>query len=35
VRANLMHRKDVTRLRQCQSPPPLDPRQLTLNWGYT
>jgi hypothetical protein len=35
VRANLMHRKDVTRLRQCQTPPPLDSRQLMLDWGYT
>jgi Transposase DDE domain/Domain of unknown function (DUF4372) len=35
VRANLMHRKDATRLRQCQPPPPLDSRQLTLDWSYT
>jgi hypothetical protein len=35
VRANLMHRKDVTRLRQCQSPPPRDSQQLTLDWSYT
>ena len=35
VRANLMHRKDFTRLRQNQSPPPLDSRQLLLNWGIT
>ena len=35
VRANLMHRKDLTRLRQVQPPPPLDSRQLPLNWGYT
>jgi hypothetical protein len=35
VRANLMHRKDFTRLRQIQAPPPLDPRQLLLNWGNT
>jgi hypothetical protein len=35
VRANLMHRKDVTRLRQCQSPAPLDSRQLRLDWSYT
>jgi Transposase DDE domain/Domain of unknown function (DUF4372) len=35
VRANLMHRKDFTRLRQCQTQPPLNPRQLTLDWGYT
>ena len=35
VRANLMHRKDVTRLRQIQAPPPIDSRQLALNWGNT
>jgi hypothetical protein len=35
VRANLMHRKDVTRLRQCQSPPPIDSRQLVLDWSCT
>lgn len=35
VRANLMHRKDVTRLRQCQSTPPIDSRQLILDWSYT
>lgn len=35
VRANLMHRKDLTRLRQIQPPPPLDSRQLLLNWGNT
>lgn len=35
VRSNLMHRKDITRLRQCLAPPPLDSRQLTLNWGNT
>ena len=35
VRANLMHRKDVTRLRQMQTPPPLDSRQLALNWSNT
>jgi len=35
VRANLMHRKDVTRLRQCQQPTPLDSRQLMLDWAYT
>lgn len=35
VRANLMHRKDLTRLRQIQTPPPLDSRQLALNWGNT
>ena len=35
VRANLMHRKDFTRLRQNQSPPPLNSRQMVLNWGNT
>lgn len=35
VRANLMHRKDLTRLCQIQKPPPLDSRQLPLNWGNT
>lgn len=35
VRANLMHRKDFTRLSQIQPPPPLDSRQLLLNWGNT
>jgi hypothetical protein len=35
VRANLMHRKDLTRLRQIQASPPLDSRQLLLNWGNT
>ncbi len=35
VRANLMHRKDLTRLRQIQAPLPLDSRQLLLNWGIT
>ena len=35
VRANLMHRKDMTRLRQCQPPPRLDSRQLLLDWSYT
>jgi Transposase DDE domain/Domain of unknown function (DUF4372) len=35
VRANLMHRKDSTRLRQIQIPPPRDPRQLSFNWGST
>lgn len=35
VRANIMHRKDVTRLRHCQPPPPIDTRQLTLDWGIT
>jgi hypothetical protein len=35
VRANLMHRKDFTRLRQLHQPSPLNPRQITLNWGST
>jgi hypothetical protein len=35
VRANLMHRKDFTRLRGNQSPPQVDSRQITLNWGNT
>ena len=30
VRTNLMHRKDPTRLRKPQPPPPLDSRQLQL-----
>jgi hypothetical protein len=35
VRANLMHRKDFTRLKQPQRPPPLDSQQLSLNWSCT
>jgi hypothetical protein len=35
VRTNLMHRKDFTRLRQTHAPPPIDPRQLDLNWSPT
>jgi len=35
VRANLMHRKDFSRLRQITRPPPLDSRQLELNWAVT
>ena len=35
VRANLMHRKDFTRLRREQYPPPLDSRQMTLSWSQT
>jgi hypothetical protein len=35
VRTNLMHRKDFTRLRQIQRPPPLDARQITFNWATT
>jgi hypothetical protein len=35
VRANLMHRKDFTRLRQSHTSPPLDSAQLLLDWGNT
>jgi IS4 transposase len=35
VRANLMHRKDMLRLRESQSLPLADPRQLLLDWSYT
>jgi hypothetical protein len=35
LRTNLMHRKDLTRLREIQAPPPIDSRQLVLNWSYT
>jgi hypothetical protein len=35
VRANIMHRKDVTRLRENLPLPPIDSRQLTLDWAYT
>ena len=35
VRTNLMHRKDFTRLKQFQKPPPLDSPQLSLNWSST
>jgi hypothetical protein len=35
LRINLMHRKDMTRLRHSHPPPPLDSRQLTLNWLST
>src|SRR5262249_43042987 len=35
VRANLMHRKDMTRLRQTKRPPPIASRQLALDWSYT
>ena len=35
VRTNLMHRKDFTRLKQPQKPPPLNSRQLSLNWSST
>jgi len=33
VRANLMHRKDVRRLREVQPPSPIDSRQLVLDWS--
>ncbi len=35
VRVNLMHRRDLTRLKKPQRPPPLDPQQLSLNWNPT
>ena len=35
IRTNLMHRRDFTRLKQPQKPPPLDSRQLSLNWSST
>jgi hypothetical protein len=35
VRANLMHRKDITQLHQSTPPTPLDSRQLSLNWANT
>jgi len=35
ARTNLMHRKDFTRLRQIQTPSPIDSRQLTLDWAST
>ncbi len=35
VRANLMHRKDMTRLKQAQCSPPIDSRQLSLNLAAT
>jgi len=35
VRANLMHRKDVSHLRDNNPPPPIDPRQLQLNLPTT
>jgi Transposase DDE domain/Domain of unknown function (DUF4372) len=35
VRANLMHRKDLTRLRTSPPPPPLDSRQLQLSLAQT
>ena len=35
ARANLMHRKDFSRLRQSIPPPSLDSRQLELTWAMT
>jgi hypothetical protein len=35
IRTNLMHRRDFTRLKQQQKPPPLHSRQLRLNWSST
>ena len=35
VRANLMHRKDFSRLRRTAPPPPIDSRQLELDWAMT
>jgi len=35
VRTNLMHRKDITSLRQIHHPPPINSQQLTLNWSNT
>jgi len=35
VRANLMHRKDATRLRRAPPPNPFDSRQLQFDWSYT
>lgn len=35
LRANLMHRKNFTRLRQTSPPPPVCSRQLQLNWANT
>jgi hypothetical protein len=35
IRGNLMHRKDFTSLRQPQARPPLDSRQLAIDWGST
>lgn len=35
VRANLMHRKDVSRLRTTIPTPPIDSRQLELSWVTT
>ena len=35
VRVNLMHRRDFTRLKKPQRPPPLDSQQLSLSWSST
>ncbi|MGD1036920.1 MAG: hypothetical protein ABR878_06915 [Roseiarcus sp.] len=35
VRTNLMHRKDFTRLKQLQNPPPSASQQLSLDWSAT
>ena len=35
VRTNLMHRRDFTRLKKPQNPPPSDSQQLSLNWSAT
>jgi IS4 transposase len=35
VRANLMHRKDVTRLKRAPPPNPFDSRQLQFDWSCT
>ncbi len=35
VRANLMYRRDFTRLKKPQKPPPFDSQQLSLNWSPT
>jgi hypothetical protein len=35
VRANLMHRKDATRLRRTAPPNPFDSRQLQFDWSCT
>ncbi len=35
VRANLMHRKRATNLLEIQRPPPIDSRQLNLDWAIS
>jgi IS4 transposase len=35
VRTNLMQRRDFTRLKQQESPPPIDSRQMSLDWAVT